>query len=102
MKYIITENRLLNLVHNFTVSQLGKFIPGRGSIVGKFYSIDDITAIIYFQNKKVFVDMDGRIYDTIKSMFSLNSVELDEILFPIFSEIASIKISEIYPVTPFP
>ena len=102
MKYIITENRLLNLVHNFTVSMLGIIIPGRGSIVGKFYSIDDITAIIYFQNKKVFVDMDGRIYDTIKSMFSLNSVELDEILFPIFSEIASIKISEIYPVTPFP
>jgi hypothetical protein len=102
MKYVITENRLSNIVYKFTVSQLGKFIPGRGSIVGKFYSIDDITAIIYFQNKKVFVDMDGRIYDTIKSMFSLNSVELDEILFPIFSEIASIKISEIYPVTPFP
>jgi hypothetical protein len=102
MKYVISENRMSNLINKFIVDQLGQYKSGVGSIIGKYYSNGELAAIIYFQNKKVFVDMDGKIYNLIKDMFDLSMPELDEILSSIFSERSGIRVSEIYPLTPFP
>jgi hypothetical protein len=96
MKYVISEDKLNKIIEKFILSQLGDYKPNNSPIIGDFYLNGRLTARVYRQNRKVFADIDGDIYKTIMNMFSINAVELENILGGVFSDITQNNISEIY------
>lgn len=96
MKYVISEDRLVKIIEEFILSQLGNYNPNNSPIIGDFYLNGRLTARVYRKNRKIFVDMDKDVYNTIMNMFSIHTVELDDILGGVFSDITQNNISMIY------
>jgi hypothetical protein len=96
MKYVISEDRFIKIIEEFILSQLGNYNPNNSPIIGDFYLNGRLTARVYRHNRKVFVDIDKNVFNTIKNMFSINTFELDNILSGVFSDITQNNISMIY------